>query len=131
MAGSVWSAVGWCGSIVKAQAQAQARRGPRSACSAGSKPAHCQSGIIVRSAKIQHTANRESSRSQPGTWQRGGLARGRPVNVLLECHAFSLVRLLCPFRVSWRRTVRRSGLAFEHPGRKRAPLSDSVSPDST
>jgi transketolase len=48
-------------------------------------------------------------------------------NDLLECHAFSLVRLLCPFRVYRRRIVRRSEPAFEHPGLKRAPLSDSVS----
>jgi transketolase len=35
--------------------------------------------------------------------------------------------LLCPFRVSWRRIVRRSELAFELPVLKRTPLSDSVS----
>jgi len=35
--------------------------------------------------------------------------------------------LLCPFRVSWRRIVRRSEPAAELPGLKRAPLSDSVS----
>jgi transketolase len=66
-----------------------------------------------RAVRIDHTTTRLS-----------GPVAG---HVLLECLAFSLVRLLCPFRVSWRRIVRRSELAFELPVLKRAPLSDSVS----